>query len=72
MVGCGGLIAGWVIVPERYEGLFERIMGGLSVFERFYTFIDGVFDLTAALYFLSAIAVALFLTVQTMEKRRWS
>ena len=72
VVGCGGLIAGWVIVPERYEGLFDRIMGGLSVFERFYTFIDGVFDLTAALYFLSVIAVALFLTVQTMEKRRWS
>ena len=48
------------------------MMESLSVFERFYTFIDGVFDLTGVLYFLSIIAVALFLTVQTMEKRRWS
>lgn len=47
-------------------------MSSLSVFERFYTFIDGVFDLTAVLYFLSVIGVSLFLTVQTMEKRRWS
>ena len=72
VAGCGALIAGWIFASDRFAGLFGQIMESLSVFERFYTFIDGVFDLTAVVYYLSAIAVALFLTVQTMEKRRWS
>ena len=72
VIGCGGLLGCFAVASDRFEGLFDKMMESLSVFERFYTFIDGVFDLTGALYFLSIIAVALFLTVQTMEKRRWS
>lgn len=72
VIGCGGLLGCFAVASDRFEGLFDKIMESLSVFERFYTFIDGVFDLTGVLYFLSIIAVALFLTVQTMEKRRWS
>ena len=72
VAGCGTLIAGWIFASDKFAGLFGQIMESLSVFERFYTFIDGVFDLTAVVYYLSVIAVALFLTVQTMEKRRWS
>lgn len=33
---------------------------------------DGVFDLTSLVYFLTVIGVFLFLTVQSLEKRRWS
>ena len=47
-------------------------MEGLSLFERFYQFVDGVFDLTSLVYFLTVIGVFLFLTVQSLEKRRWS
>lgn len=72
VIGCGGLLGCFAVASDRFEGLFDKMMESLSVFERFYTFIDGVFDLTGVLYFLSIIAVALFLTVQTMEKRRWS
>lgn len=72
VIGCGGLLGCFAVASDRFEGLFDKMMESLSVFERFYTFIDGVFDLTGVLYFLSIIAVVLFLTVQTMEKRRWS
>lgn len=72
IVGEGGLLAGYLAAPDAFSGLFGRVMDGLSVFERFYTFADGVFDLTAALYFLTIIGVCLFLAVQSMEKRRWS
>lgn len=72
VIGCGGLLGCFAVASDRFEGLFDKMMESLSVFERFYTFTDGVFDLTGVLYFLSIIAVALFLTVQTMEKRRWS
>lgn len=62
----------WVTGQDRFEGVFSRAADALSLFERFYTFVSGVFDLTAVLYFLSIIAVALFLAVQSMEKGRWS
>ncbi|MDO5435753.1 MAG: ABC transporter permease [Clostridia bacterium] len=58
--------------PDVFSGLFPEMMNAVSVFERFETFVGGVFDLTAIVYYLSVIAVFLFLTVQSMEKRRWS
>lgn len=58
--------------PSFFEGLFASVLAKISVFDRFYLFIYGVFDLTAVVYFLSIIAVFLYLTVQSLEKRRWS
>ncbi|MFG6346074.1 MAG: ABC transporter permease subunit [Lachnospiraceae bacterium] len=55
-----------------YEGLLPDIMKKLSLFERFYTFVSGVFDLTAIVYYLSVIAFFLFLSVQSLEKRRYN
>lgn len=72
VVGEALLLLFGVLSPSSFEGLFGRIMNGLSVFERFYTFVGGVFDLSAVLYDLSVIGVSLFLAVQSMEKRRWN
>lgn len=55
-----------------FEGLLPDIMTKLSLFERFYTFVYGVFDLTAIVYYLTVIIFFLFLTVQSMEKRRYN
>ena len=68
----GGLMGAYAMDSSMFEGLFADIMNGLSVFERFYGFVGGVFDVKAVVYDLSMIAVFLFLTVQSMEKRRWS
>lgn len=35
------------IDSSKFEGLLPRIMEKLSLFERFYTFVNGVFDMTA-------------------------
>ena len=43
------------IDSSKFEGLLPRIMEKLSLFERFYTFVNGVFDMTAIVYFLSVI-----------------
>lgn len=55
-----------------FEGLLPDIMTKLSLFERFYTFVYGVFDLTAIVYYLTVIIFFLFLTVQSLEKRRYN
>lgn len=55
-----------------FEGLLPDIMKKLSLFERFYTFVSGVFDLTAIVYYASVIVFFLFLSVQSLEKRRYN
>lgn len=59
-------------MTKSLEGLFPEIMSRLSMFERFYVFIDGEFDLTCVAYLAAAAFIFVFLTVQSMEKRRWS
>lgn len=72
LIGVGGLYGWHAADSTAFSGLFGDIMTQLSVFDRFYGFIDGVFDLTAIVYYISIICVFLFLSVQSMEKRRWS
>ena len=48
------------------------VMEQLSLFERFYVFINGVFDLTGIIYYLTVIVLFLFLSVQSLEKRRYN
>lgn len=55
-----------------FEGLLPKIMSQISLFERFYTFVNGVFDLTVIVYYLTFAAFFLFLSVQSLEKRRYN
>ena len=72
VLGCGGVFLWYNSNSGIFSGLFARMMESISVFDRFDTFVDGVFDLTAVVYYISIICVFLFLTVQSMEKRRWN
>lgn len=76
-LGVGGsltalTLAAYFIVPDKFEGLLPDIMKKLSLFDRFSTFVSGVFDLTALVFYASVIALGLFLTVQSLEKRRYN
>lgn len=55
-----------------FEGLLPDIMAKLSLFDRFTGFVNGVFDLTAVVYYGSVIVFFLFLSVQSLEKRRYN
>lgn len=74
--GAGGLlvlIMGFYMYdPTKFEGLLPQVMANLSLFERFYVFVNGVFDMTAIVYYLTAIVFFLFLAVQSLEKRRYN
>ena len=61
----------YVADSSMLDGLFGTIMEELSLFEQFQVFVDGILDLTGVVYFLSVIVFFLFLSVQSMEKRRW-
>ena len=68
----GGLVAAYTFRSADFQGLFPNLMEQLSLFDRFYEFVNGTLDLTAIVYYLTVIAVFVFLTVQSLEKRRWS
>ena len=75
--GIGGAAMAATIIAYFYnsgwfEGLFPTILEKLSVYERFYEFVDGIFDYTHVVYFISVIIFFLFLTVQSLEKRRYN
>ncbi len=57
---------------EAFEGLLPKIMTKLSLFQRFYSFVNGIFDLTAVVYYVTFAAFFLFLSVQSLEKRRYN
>lgn len=65
-------LALYLLAPETLEGLLPEIMGALSLFERFYVFVDGVFDVKAVVFDLSVTGFFLFLSVQSLEKRRYN
>ncbi len=72
----GVLVAAAVIVyfikPTLYVGLAPAMIGSICVFTRVEAFGNSVFDITAYIYYLSLIALFVFATVQTFEKRRWN
>lgn len=48
------------------------ICSAMSFSERYAVFTYGVFDTAAAVYFISVAALFIYLTVATLEKRRWN
>ena len=50
----------------------RAVIDWISVFNRFSSFTYGVFDIAAAIYYLSLAAVFVFLTVRIYERRRWN
>ena len=62
----------WFVSPTSLETLLPDLMNKLSLFERFYTFVNGVFDVTAIIYYISVAVFFLFLCVQSWEKKRYN
>lgn len=62
----------YCVAGERFENLLPDVMKKLSLFDRFSTFVSGVFDVTALVFYATVIALGLFLTVQSLEKRRYN
>lgn len=68
-----GAVTGFYLYDsEKFEGIIPKVMEKLSLFERLDTFVNGVFDVTAMAFYASVIVFFLFLSVQSMEKRRYN
>lgn len=73
IIGCIAAMTVIIWTDESvFEGLLPKIMKDLSLFERFNVFVNGMFDMTGIAYYCSVIVFFLFLSVQSLEKRRYN
>ena len=72
IVCVAALVITYFAAPSALESLLPDLMKKLSSFERFYTFVNGVFDLTGIVYYISIAVFFLFLCVQSWEKKRYN
>lgn len=72
VVADGAMLVCYLISPAIFGGVAAKILRAVCVFNQMAGFINGVFDLRAVFYFLSVMAVFLFLTTRALEKRRWN
>lgn len=68
LVAC---IVTYVIDPKIFDGAFPALLSGISIFSAIDTFMNGIFDVAAVVYYISVTVLFLFLTVQSMDKKRW-
>lgn len=67
-----GLLALYLIRPSLLEGTIQSLLSWLSLFTRSTVFLNGIFDVGTIVCYLSITALFLLLSVQSVEKRRWS
>lgn len=63
------LTVSFILTPESFAGLFETFVGKLSIFDRYNNFTYGLFDLESILFYLTVIALFVFLTWRKYEER---
>ena len=72
LVLIAALSVAYFVNSSAFEGLLPDIMTKLSLFRQFNSFVNGAFDLTTIVYYVSVMGFFLFLSVQSMEKRRYN
>lgn len=61
----------YFVKPSLYDGLALKVFDWFSVIDRFDNFMNGILDLTGIVYYISIVVIFIFLTIQSLNKRRW-
>lgn len=62
----------YVVNSEFFAGGIQKVLQVFNISGHFDNFANGIFDIKGILYFISVIAVCVFLTIQSIVKRRWN
>ncbi len=65
------LLVLYLVKPSIYEGLIQKFLGIFNITDHFSEFSSGIFDVQGLAYYLAIIVIFLFLTVQSIQKKRW-
>ena len=72
VVLAAAVAAVYFLNKAAFDGLLPNLMKLLSLFLPLESFTNGVFDMTYIVFYLSVIVFFLFLSVQSLEKRRYN
>lgn len=72
IVGEATLAVIYFVKPSVFEGGIQKILEVFDLSGHFSNFTNSILDVTGIVYFFSVIAVCLFLTIQSIQKRRWN
>lgn len=61
----------YFVKPSLYDGLVAKVFDWFSIIDRFDNFMNGILDLTGIVYYISVVVIFIFLTIQSLNKRRW-
>ncbi len=66
------LVVVYLVKSSVFEGGIQKVLDIFNLSGHFDNFTSNIFDIKGIVYFLSVIAVCLFLTMQSILKRRWN
>ena len=72
VIGEGVLAVLYFVKQSMFEGIIQKILNLFNMSSHFSNFTNSILDLTGVVYYLSFIGIMLFLTVQSIQKRRWN
>ena len=62
----------YIVNSEFFAGGIQKVLQVFNISGHFDNFANGIFDIKGVIYFLSVVAVCVFLTIQSIVKRRWN
>lgn len=68
----GAVVIIYIVKSALYEGAIQKLLDLLAIANHFDNFVGGILDFSGIVYMLSVICIFIFLTVQSIQKRRWS
>ena len=73
LITFGTLLIFWVIgwSAESVGGVWGKVLSDLSILEHYDTFSKGVLDTKDVVYYVNFSVLGLFLTLRSLEARRW-
>lgn len=73
MIGAAALIVTYILKSSLFENILTKVLGNLALANIFTDITSkSIVDVSGIVLYLSVIAVFIFLTVQAIQKRRWS
>jgi len=72
VIGIGALIIAYVMDSTIFESSIHKFLEIFNITAHFEEFTNGIFDIQGVVYYLSIIIFFVFLTIQSITKRRWN
>ena len=72
IIGEGALVVTYVVKSTIFESSIQKVLDIFDIAGHFDNFTNGILDIQGIVYFLSVIIIFIFLSVQSITKRRWN